>query len=163
MAEIITPQEVATWARRDVSTFGAFETMVIDETRLLVAGVAEHPEWVTDDVEVPHRARVIALNVAKRTITNPDQVVQEGSIGPIGGDRVREEAALALQLSDAERDELLGLRGEPGEINGLWTLSTNADRSFQTVTYVADDSGSDWMIPFATTGDVGEPDALGEY
>lgn len=165
MADIITADEVATWAQRDVATFGAFEAMVIEQSRGLVADEAQHIDWLTEDVEVPFRARMIALNLARRTILNPDQVVQEGSIGPIGGDRVRDAAALGMELSDAEKTELHNLRGDPTDdgVPGLWVLPTSSgDRSFPTI-YVPDDSASDWLIPYATVGDVGEADANGEF
>lgn len=162
---LLTAAEVATWAQLDVADFGAFETMVIDQAQQLVAQEAKHAEWydTTPIADVPFRARLIALNLARRTIVNPNQVLQEGSIGPIGGDRVRDAAALAMELSDAERAELHGLRGDGTMTSGLWVLPTDQSDRILSDIYVFDESGSDWGIPFATVGGTGEADADGEF
>lgn len=146
---IITPPEVATWAGVPEASFGDRETMVIEHAQNLVADEAGHPEWIAGDLgTVPYRARIIALNLARRTIVNPDQIVQEGGIGPIGGDRVRDAAALAMELSQAEKDELHLLRGDGTSVAGLWIQPLTSGTPLDTTAFVPDDSGSDWFIPF---------------
>jgi len=161
---LILASEVATWARLDASAFGAFENMVIDKAQNLVADEAGHPEWVAADLAtVPFRARMIALNLAKRTILNPDRVIQEGGVGPIGGDRLADDAALAMELSEAETRELRKFRGTGTAPSGLFLLPISDPTPSETTIFVADESGSDWLIPYATVGDIGEPDAYGTY
>lgn len=162
---LITAPELATWAQLDESNFSDFEEMVIEKAQYLVADEAGHPEWVVEDIAtVPYRARIICLNLARRTLKNPDQIVQEGGIGPIGGDRVRDSAAMAMELSPAEKEELHGLRGDGTTPPGLWVQPLGEGLpTLGTTAYVPDISGSDWLVPFGTLGDVGEPGADGVF
>jgi hypothetical protein len=53
-------------------------------------------------VAAPRRAVMIAEQLAKRAYLNPDAIVAEGSIGPIGGDRTVEDFARTFELTEAE-------------------------------------------------------------
>ena len=103
---------------------------------LIVADAAGHPDWVgvaadgTDIVPVaaPRRAVMIAEQLAKRSYLNPNAVVREGSVGPIGGDQTIEEFARTFELTEVEAAYLeevrrtTGIVPLPGATGGLWTL-----------------------------------------
>lgn len=118
---LITEAELATICQLDAipTERAAFATLVIDLASDLIRDTAEHKEWTAADV--PFKAKLITLLVAKRTFQNPNNVVAEGGLGPLGGDRFLDMHAMGLYLTEAERDELLGLRGDN-------TATTNPNR-----------------------------------
>jgi hypothetical protein len=115
---------------------------------------------------------MIVLKVCKRAYSNPDQVVQEGNIGPIGGDRVLDVAALLLDLTDTERATLTkyNTEGDPdNKAAVLWVQPTTRGIDLvgsDPVLYVGDDQQinlelsedpREWMIPMFSPGDPGDP------
>lgn len=165
MAEpLITETELATICRLPGNVIpaarAAFATMIIDLTSGLVSDTAGHPEWTSSTI--PFRAKMIALLVAKRSYQNPDGVIVEGSIGPIGGDRVTDLQAAGLYLTEAEAADLAALRGDgtpATDPNRMWVLQVAVDQPEATTGYVFDDSGSDWGIPYV---DLAETDLMND-
>jgi len=112
----------------------AYGDYCIQAASILVAEAAGHPDWlgvaadgtVMDPVAAPRRAVMIAEQLAKRSYLNPNAVVQEGSIGPIGGDRTIEEFARTFEFTEFEAAYLAELKAESGLVGGtgtgLWTL-----------------------------------------
>lgn len=159
---LITEGELATICRLDAIPVArqAHATMVIDLASDLIRDTAEHKEWTS--ATVPFRAKLICLLVAKRSFQNPDAVLVEGSVGPIGGDRVTALHALGLYLSDVEKADLVALRGDGTQAtnpNRLWVLTNGGGIPESTTGYVFDDSGSDWAIPYV---DLGETDLMND-
>lgn len=191
MADLLTTNELALWTQREPTVVESdpFAAEVIDKvsqlacflgghdgTHFLADGVTVIPEW--NNVEgnadrAPFDVRMVVLQVAKRCYSNPDQVVAEGGVGPIGGDRVLDAAALLLSLTDSERSTLTKYNddGDPDGADDLWTLRINRDADAGTagspVLYVSDDQqvGMDstqsaypsWDIPLFNPGDPGDP------
>jgi hypothetical protein len=161
---LITDVELATICRLPGNVIPAarqaFATMIIGLTSDLVRDTAGHPEWT--DVDVPFRAKMIALLVAKRSYQNPDGVIVEGAIGPIGGDRVTDLQAAGLYLTEAEEATLAGFIGDgtpATDPNRMWVLQVNGGLPEATTGYVFDDSGSDWGIPYV---DLAETDLMND-
>lgn len=146
--------DLGTWTRQEIGYDDAWAAAVLEAASDLVRSAAQHPEWTAQTV--PARARQICAHVAARTYLNPDSVSGEGGIGPIGGDRIVEELAKALHLTAAERDELEGMSpsGANGGGGGLWVQPINATPVEEGDVYLADDSGSDWMIPYLAADDL---------
>jgi hypothetical protein len=167
MADLITAAELATWTG-NVESEVAVDPLAI-EVMEKVSGLARflggHEEWelapvnITD--KVPYDVRLVVLMVAKRCYENPAQVVQEGGIGPIGGDRVLDVAALLLSLTESERATLTKYNadGDPDSNNSVFVLrgTVRPETQIDAVLYVPDDSFSDWYIPMFSPGDPGDP------
>lgn len=150
--------EVATQNTPGSLVDDAFVAWVLEEASGLVCDTAHHPEWEDDITLAPRTAKRICLLVAKRTYENPGAVVVEGGVGPIGGDRVLDTQAMGLMLTEAEEEELVDLRGGPGnDPNGLWIQPINDGTATDRTAYLFDSSGSDWAIPY---GDYGTTDAF---
>lgn len=192
MADLLTTLELARWTGNEPAAVDAdpFAAEVIDKvsqlacflgghdgTKLDPAGVAI-PEWTLDpgDTLAPFDARMVVLAVAKRCYSNPDQVVQEGSVGPIGGDRVLDAAALLFSLTDSERATLTKYNtdGDPdGEEGELFTMrmQRGAETTVSTSPlYVGDDQQinlslsadpREWKIPLFNPGDPGDNSLYG--
>lgn len=122
----------------------------IQAASIVVADLAGHPDWlglnadggevetnqiteagvvmtVDGVVPAPRRAVMIAEQLAKRAYENPNAVVAEGSLGPIGGDRIIEEYARTLEPTPAELAYLEEIRATTGIVppvgaggGGLW-------------------------------------------
>lgn len=123
----------------------------INGASVIVADIAGHPDWLGLDVDganilpvaAPRRAAMIAEQLAKRAYENPNAVVAEGSLGPIGGDRMVEEYAKTLEPTEWERaylEEIRAISGltptAPG--GSLWVLQMEVRpslRSGDTVYY----------------------------
>lgn len=110
-------------------------TYFINAASILVADFAGHPDWIGLDllgvevgtvVAAPRRAVMIAEQLAKRAYENPNAIVAEGGIGPIGGDRMVEEYARTLEPTEAEMLWLAEAKRTTGIVGaigaGLWTL-----------------------------------------
>lgn len=191
MAALLTPRELALWTSSTVGKSEAevaadpFAIEVIDKVSQMVQFVGGHdgtkldlagaiiPAWTLEPgtAQAPFDVRMVVLQVCKRAYENPKQVIQEGSIGPIGGDRILDVGALLLSLSESERATLskYNIEGDPD--NGQTTLFTMAttrgtESTLATTLYVGDDqqinleSSADpreWMIPMFSPGDPGDP------
>jgi hypothetical protein len=119
---------------------------------------------------------MLALKVIRRTYSNPDQVIQEGNLGPIGGDRVADDAAMLFELTDTERRVLTKYNddGDPEEGGQLWIQPIGQEQDLATVEatlYVGDDGQvnlatsadpREWKIPLFSPGDPGDPNLYEE-
>jgi hypothetical protein len=108
----------------------------IQAASVIVADAAGRPDWlgVAPDgsdmpvVAAPRRAVMIAEQLAKRSYINPNAVVAEGSVGPIGGDRTIEDFARTFELTEIESEYLAEVRRTTGIVDsgsgtgGLWVL-----------------------------------------
>jgi hypothetical protein len=196
MADLLTPRELALWTS---STVGKTEEQVADDPFALevIAKVSQlacflggHdgtkldanlepiPEWDLDPGpdQAPFDVRLVVLQVCKRAYENPKQIVQEGGIGPIGGDRVLDAAAILLDLTESERATLTNYNADGDALNDQGTLFTIATTrgdettALSTILYVTDDQQvgmtpdesayPDWMIPMFNPGDPGDPNNL---
>lgn len=174
MADLLTLRELALWTKNPVDevTADPFAAEVIDKVSQLAEFIAGQPGWVLDagDDQAPFDVRMVVLQVCKRCYENTRQVVQEGGIGPIGGDSFLDVNALLAELTDAER-ATLAKYNEDGDPDGaqLWVLTTTrGDETIAdtAVLYVGDnnqvgiDSSDDpreWKIPLFGPGDPGDP------
>jgi hypothetical protein len=114
----------------------AYGDYCIQSASVLVADAAGRPDWLgiaADGAEMtpnlaPRRAVMIAEQLAKRSYLNPNAVVQEGSIGPIGGDRTIEDFARTFEFTEVEAAYLAEVKRTTGIVDtgsagtGLWTL-----------------------------------------
>ena len=155
-----------------------------DGTKFEVGSVPPVPilEWsltavANQTIVAPMDIQMIALQVIKRSYENPGQVIQAGSIGPLGGDRVADTQALFMDFTEAERRAIskYNIDGDPtavdgaGEVFVLQTTRGNETTLPQTSPLYATDNlqvgllGSPdprpWMIPLFNPGDPGD-DAL---
>jgi hypothetical protein len=147
-APFLTVAELATWTRQEIVADDPFALVVIDAASLRVREAASQPTWTLADI--PKSARLIAIQLAKRTYLNPDAIVAEGGLGPIGGDRFIEDFARTLELTEYERATLEGLApaGAIGKGSRLWVQeTTRGDLETAVDVYYFDNSGSDWAIP----------------
>lgn len=155
MAALVTISELSAWARQEVGYDDAWAITVLEAASELVRSAAGQPTW--ERATAPARAKQICAHVAARTYLNPDSVSSEGNLGPLGGDRIVEELAKALHLTAAERDELGAMApagGGAGGRGGLWVQPINSTPLEGGDVYLADDSGSDWMIPYLAEDDI---------
>ena len=190
MSDLLTTDTLAKWTQEDPAEVEVDEFAIdlIDKVSQLICFIGGHdgtkldsdgvavPEW---DLEVgPARApidvQMVALQVIKRSYENPGRVIQEGSIGPIGGDRVADEQALFMEFTDAERATIAKYNpdGDPDPTEGAGTVftlrTTRGDDASMPQTsplYVGDNlqtnlSASadprEWMIPMFNPGDPGD-------
>lgn len=137
--------------------------------------LAGHPEWTYEpgDDQAPFDVRMLALKVIRRTYVNPDQVVQEGNLGPIGGDRVADDAAASFDLTDTERRVLTKYNddGDPEADGELWIQPLgNPDEilGLEPTLYLGDDQQinldlsddpREWKVPLFSPGDPGDPNS----
>ena len=171
MAHLITFEELARWTQNDPTdvTADPFAAEVLDKVSGLARFLGGHPDWEIAPVDplntVPYDVRLVVLAVAKRCYENPGQVVQEGSIGPIGGDRVLDVAALLFELSEAERAVLTKYNadGDPDQ-SGIFVIRTTPrpETTSDAVLFVPVDSLSDWYIPMFNPLDPGDPELYPE-
>ena len=187
MSDLLTPQTLAKWTQEDPAEVAAdpFAADLIDKVSQLICYLGGHdgtkvdaagdpvPEWTLDlgPTQAPIDVQMVAPKVIKRSYQNPDQIVQEGSIGPIGGDRVAETQALFMDFTEEER-RIIARYNVDGDPSGLvddagtiFTVSTSrGDESTLSTSplYVGDSlqvglAGSadprEWKIPMFTPGD----------
>lgn len=164
MALLVSLATLRTVARRpgisdDLETVdGAFANWVLTESSGLVCDTAGHPEWETTGTP-DRRAVRIATALAVRTYMNFEQVVQS-SVGPLS-ERVRDEAAMALELTQAEIDTLEDIPGGTSGGNGFWVQPMDAGGGdVDTTVYLLDGEHDDSdTIPYFDPDDPGYPDA----
>jgi hypothetical protein len=191
MAALLTTDTLAKWTQEDPAEVAAdpFAVDLIEKLSQLVCFVGGHdgtktdpvtleiiPEWTLDlgPTQAPIDVQMVMLQVAKRSYQNPDQVLQEGSVGPLGGDRVADIQALFMDFSESERRTIAkyNVDGDPTPQDGageIFTLATTrGDETTMPQTsplYVTDDqqvnldTSADprpWMIPLFNPGDPGD-------
>lgn len=190
MANLLTASTLAKWTQNDVSDVAAdpFASDLIDKVSQLICFIGGHdgtrldalgdeiPEWtLTQGVtQAPIDVQMVALQVIKRSYENPGQVLQEGSVGPLGGDRVADTQALFMDFTEAERATLARYNpdGDPAGTPGAGTVfvlqTTRGDETMLpqvSPLYVPDNlqtglAGSadprGWDIPLFNPGDPGD-------
>lgn len=190
MAALLTTDTLAKWTQEDPVEVAAdpFAIDLIDKLSALVCFIGGHdgtkldadgvviPEWTLDlgPTQAPIDVQMVMLQVAKRSYENPGQAIQEGNVGPLGGDRVADIQALFMDFSDSERRTIAKYNpdGDPTPQDGageIFTLATTrGDETTMPQTsplYVSDDqqinldTSADprpWMIPLFNPGDPGD-------
>jgi len=189
MADLLTTDTLAKWTQEDPAEVAAdpFAVDLISKASQLICFLGGHdgtkvdangdviPEWdlAIGPSQAPIDVQMVALQVIKRSYQNPGQVIQEGSIGPIGGDRVADIQALFLELSERERATVTfyNIDGDPnpGEGGGsVFTIeTTRGDETTMPASplYVTDNDQPGlatspdprpWMIPLFNPGDPGD-------
>lgn len=189
MADLLTPATLARWTQSDPDEVAVdpFAQDLIAKVSELACFIGGHdgtktdenddaiPEWTLAGVtKAPVDALMVVLQVCKRSYENPGQVIQEGSIGPLGGDRVADTQALFMDFTDSERATLAKYNvdgdPDPGEGAGeLFTIATTrTDEAIvqqSSPLYVGDDQQinlstsadpREWKIPLFNPGDPGD-------
>lgn len=200
MADLLTTATLAKWTQEDPVEVAAdpFAVDLIDKVSQLICFIGGHdgtvldpggdgvtdflPEWTLDTVADPDAVmapidiQMVALQVIKRSYENPGQVLQEGSVGPLGGDRVSDVQALFMDFTESERRTLAKYNpnGDPTDVEGdaggeVFVLQTT--RGSETTLpqtsplYVSDNQQINleisadprpWMIPLFNPGDPGD-------
>lgn len=195
MADLLTTATLAKWTQEDPAEVAAdpFAVDLIDKISQLICYIGGHdgtvddpeselvppekiPEWTLElgPTQAPIDVQMVALKVIKRSYENPTQVVQEGSIGPLGGDRVADVQALFMDFTEEERRIIARHNpyGDPlpdedsGEVFVLATTRGSETTLPQTSPlYVGDDQQinlatspdpREWKIPLFNPGDPGD-------
>lgn len=149
LPRLLTVAELATWARTEIADDDPFANAVVDAATLVVVSQCGFPvpEWTTSSA--PPVARLITIQLAKRTYLNPDAVIAEGGIGPIGGDRFVEDFARTLELTPNELAKLADVDPATASASGnLWVLGVDTVGHSLDEIYLRDSDGSNWAIPF---------------
>lgn len=130
---------------------GAFAAWVLEESSGLVCDAAGRPDWEIN-VTPPRTAKRIATALAVRTYLNFEQVVQS-SVGPLS-ERVREEAAMALQLTEAEIADLGALPGA-GSSGGsdFWVQPLAKEERVEGPIFMPEQNPYSDLIPYLEPGD----------
>lgn len=195
MADLVTTAELATWTDKDPAVVATdpLALDVIEKVSDLICFLGGHdgtkvdasgtiiPEWTLTPgpSKVPFDVQMVAFQVALRSYNNPKQILQEGNIGPIGGDRVADVAALLLDLSDSERTTVTAYNtdGDPvgsDKAGNIFTIPTTRGAQstlVEATLYVGDDQQvglaesadpREWMIPLFNPGDPGDPNLYEE-
>jgi hypothetical protein len=191
MADLLTLPTLARWTQSDEAEVlaDAFAADLIDKASQMICFIGGHdglhtdaagvtiPEWdlLAGPNQAPIDVQMVALQVIKRSYENPGQVIQEGNIGPLGGDRVADVQALFMDLTERERAIIAKYNpdGDPDGADGegvIFTLATTRDDDMlvaPTATlYVSDDqqvnidstnAAPSWDIPLFNPGDPGDP------
>lgn len=189
MANLLTIDTLAKWTQSDIGEVAAdpFATDLIEKVSDLACFIGGHdgtkldsegdviPEWtLTGDDKAPIDVLMVVLQVCKRSYENPGQVLQEGSVGPLGGDRVADVQALFMDFTDSERRTLAKYNpdGDPTPEDGqgqVFTIATTrTDEAIQSQSsplYVGDNQQinlasspdpREWKIPLFNPGDPGD-------
>lgn len=176
MADLLTTSTLATWTQNELAEVDTdpFAVELIDKVSELACFLGGHPNWTYEPGvdQAPFDVRMVVLNVCKRAYENPGRVIAEGSVGPIGGDRVADAQALFTDLSEAERATLTKYNptGDPDGLGGeLFTIETTREDAMTlqqtSPLYVGDNmqvnletspDPREWMIPMFSPGDPGD-------
>lgn len=150
---LVSTAELETWAQRPPGslTNDPFAIAVLGGVSILVRD-AGSADWTS--ATMPARAKLIAIIAAKNYFLNPTGLKSE-TTGPLSETRI-DDVVHNMELSDTQKAELAELAGEvvAGASGGLWVQPTTSGRmSRPDDVFVTDQSGSDWMIPWARIGD----------
>jgi hypothetical protein len=179
MAALLTTATLAKWTQSDATEVAEdpFAVDLIDKVSQLICHLGGHPNWTLDlgADQAPIDVQMVALKVIKRSYENPGQVIQEGSIGPLGGDRVADIQALFLDLTAEERaiitahnpdGDPMGPAGGAGQIFTIATTRGDESSLLDPTLYVGDNlqinldstnAAPEWKIPMFNPGDPGDP------
>lgn len=176
MADLLTTATLARWTQEDPVEVAAdaFAVDLIDKLSQLICWLGGHPDWTLDPGanRVPIDVEMVMLQVAKRSYENPGQVIQEGNVGPIGGDRVADVQALFMDFTESERATITkyNAEGDPdgdgaGEIFVISTTRGDETTLSNSPLYIGDNQQvnlstspdpREWMIPLFNPGDPGD-------
>lgn len=198
MADLLTLQALAKWTQSDTDEVVAdpFAADLISKVSALACFIGGHdgtktdsegvaiPEWSLDmgPAQAPVDVQMVVLQVCKRSYENPGQVLQAGSVGPLGGDKVTDTQALFMDFTGAERATLArynpdgdptGVSAEGGQGQLFVMPTTRGDETSlpsSSPLYVGDDQQvglaasadpREWMIPLFSPGDPGDDSLYG--
>lgn len=190
MADLLTTATLAKWTQSDPTEVAAdaFAVDLINKVSQLVCFIGGHdgtkldadgevlPEWTLAQgpTQAPIDVQMVALQVIKRSYENPGQVIQEGSIGPLGGDRVADVQALFMDFTDKERatiarynpagdpagtegaGEVFTLRITRGEDYGMPQTSPLYMGDNQQINLAESADPREWKVPMFNPGDPGD-------
>lgn len=177
MANLLTTETLARWTQEDPAEVAAdpFALDLIDKLSQLICWLGGHPDWTLEPGEnrVPIDVEMVMLQVAKRSYENPGQVLQEGNVGPIGGDRVADVQALFMDFTETERATITKYNpaGDPdagSNAGELFVITTTRGDDLLPQTsplYVGDNQQinletsadpREWKIPLFNPGDPGD-------
>lgn len=191
MADLLTTATLAKWTQSDPAEVAADEFAVdlIAKVSALACFIGGHdgtkvdedgeliPEWTlaASAAQAPIDVQMVVLQVCKRSYENPGQVIQEGSVGPLGGDRVADVQALFMDFTKQERATLAKYNPDgdpnpdedgPGEVFVVATTRGPETTLPQTSPlYMGDNmqvnlgnsaDPREWMIPMFSPGDPGD-------
>jgi len=190
MADLLTTATLAKWTQEDPAEVAAdpFAVDMIAKLSALACFIGGHDgtkvtaegdvieEWtlVAGPDQAPIDVQMVVLQVAKRSYENPGRVIQEGSVGPLGGDRVADTQALFMEFTDSERATLAkyNLDGDPDPTEGagqVFTIATTRGEEAvlqqTSPLYVGDNQQinletsadpREWKIPLFNPGDPGD-------
>ena len=156
---LLTLRELEVWSRTEITTEnGEFANMVLEAvSQRVLYECGSPPGW--NELTTPPVVRSVVVAVASRTFRNPDSIVSEGSIGPIGGDRYAETLARALYFTQSELDILHNAPGaQPIEkaCGRLWVLGWETEPEPSPIIYLwdtpgpymaPDNAGANWGVP----------------
>lgn len=126
MRTLLALDDLRGWTQETIADDDVLAANVILGASYKVADAASHLDWLDDAYagEVPYRATLIANLLAKRSYQNPNSIIAEGGVGPIGGDRYVEEFAKFLTLTATEIAELEDLATPAaGAVGGLSVIT----------------------------------------
>jgi hypothetical protein len=161
MKTMLQLDELEIWCRQPIAGTdkAPFAGAVLQAASVKVAEAAKHIEWLDDAYAepLPAKAKLICTLLAKRSFLNPDSVISEGGIGPIGGDRYVEDMARFLELTEQELVDLASLSpdGEAGG-GGLWSQEIDTGRrvaTFDDTIYLPDNDPRADYHPLLSTRD----------
>lgn len=176
MGDLLSTSTLAVWTQNEPSEVDTdpFAIDLIAKVSEMACFLGGNPQWTYEPGldQAPFDVRMVVLNVCKRAYENPGRVIAEGSVGPIGGDRVSDVQALFTDLTDTERATLTGYNPD-GDPNGgagvLFTIETTrgdtATLQQTSPLYMGDDQQinldtsadpREWMIPMFSPGDPGD-------
>jgi hypothetical protein len=190
MAELLSTATLAKWTQSDAAEVAGdpFAVDLIDKASQLICFIGGHdgtktdalgeiiPEWdlIPGSTMAPIDVQLVALQVIKRSYENPGRVIQEGNVGPLGGDRVDDVQALFMEFTEDERRTIARYNpdGDPmgpgdgaGEVFTL-RIDRGSDMLPQTSPlYMGDNMQTnlstsadprEWMIPMFNPGDPGD-------
>jgi hypothetical protein len=190
MADLLTLATLARWTQNDADEVAAdpFAQDVITKVSQLVCFLGGHdgtvldadgeliPEWTLElgPEQAPIDVQMVVLKVCKRSYENPEQIIQAGSIGPLGGDRVADVQALFMDFTEQERATITRYNpnGDPSPTEDAGTIFTIATTRGDETTlpqtsplYMGDDQQinlasspdpREWKIPMFNPGDPGD-------
>lgn len=191
MADLLTLQTLARWTQSDEAEVLAdpFAQDLITKVSQMICFIGGHdgtkfdaagaliPDWTLEigPGQAPVDVQMVALQVIKRSYENPSQIIQEGNVGPLGGDRYADVHALFMDFTEAERRTLAkyNIDGDPTAQDGageVFVLQTTRDDAMlvssevsplyvgdnQQINLATSPDPREWKIPLFNPGDPGD-------
>jgi hypothetical protein len=155
MANIISLTELAGISQvGEIDSEDWYANWICESVTVLVQAYGS-ADWT--NVTIPKRAKILALLVAKRTYTNPDNETRT-QVGPLGSS-VQAIDAAGMRLTQVEKDELAAIAAGTIDTSGgsLWVQPTNRGKvetgPVVVYTTTADHPDSSWGVPYLTEGE----------